>query len=269
MHRDPDSFYVEDCRTVQTKTQAIQASTGQISRLIGTMETEQDFIHCHKMIDDTVREASATRQLLARIQEHQRNSQNAAERNNRRMMYQKLSDNLVLTARVLEDVIRRFTAEEKARTTGQDYDSGGFGRSKGSSTDPGQHSAADSAAGGGLNLLDGVGEEKSPLLPGSEGETSLQQELEKDRCQALKRVDEDMRCLQRIYTDLASVNEAQQSTFDTLEHHMASAAADIERGRDEIMITRDSWDRRMKRKLLGIAGGIIAVTAFAFFAMPS
>merc|ERR1719181_1724937 len=65
------------------------------------------------MVDDAVRQAPETRAVLLRIQEHQHQAQNHAEKNNRRMMYQKLSDNLAITARVLEDVVRRFTAEEK------------------------------------------------------------------------------------------------------------------------------------------------------------
>merc|ERR1719454_1139443 len=109
----PDSFYVQDCRQVQRNTHSIQTLTGQISRLVGALEVEKDFRHCRSMVDDAVRQASETRAVLARIREHQHQAQNSAERNNRRMMYQKLSDKLAITARVLEDVVRRFTAEER------------------------------------------------------------------------------------------------------------------------------------------------------------
>jgi len=294
MLRDADSFYVEDCRTVQTNTHAIQTLTGQISRLVGTLETDKDFRHCHKMVDDAVRQASETRQILARIQEHQRQAQNTAEKNNRRMMYQKLSDNLSITARVLEDVIRRFTAEERVRLAQGDHDAGACttaalntsvsvaGSSSRSSAPPGASgsggssffSPADSAAGRGgePEALDGNSGERVALVP-MEGSAvsgdSLQEELKRDRCQALHKVSEDMQSLQRIYTDLAQVNEAQQTSFDTLESHMANAAADIERGRDELMITKYSWDRRAKRKLWHIAGGILAFTTLAFFMIPS
>jgi len=291
--RDADSFYVEDCRTVQANTHAIQTLTGQISRLVGTLETQKDFRHCHKMVDDAVRQASETRQILARIHEHQRQAQNTGEQNNRRMMYQKLSDNLSITARVLEDVIRRFTAEERVRLTQGEHDAVACttaalntsvavaGSSSSSSAPPAPSkkdsnflSPADSAAGRGAEPDEHVGNsvERAALLP-LEGSAvsgdSLQEELQRDRCQALHKVSEDMRSLQRIYTDLAQVNEAQQTSFDTLENHMANAAADIERGRDELMITRYNWDRSAKRKLWHIAGGILAFTTFAFFMIPS
>merc|ERR1712136_351150 len=81
------------------------------------MGAEKDFQHCRKMVDDAVRQASDTRTLLIRIQDHQQHASTAAEKNNRRLMYNKLSDNLAITARVLEDVVRRFTAEERKRMT--------------------------------------------------------------------------------------------------------------------------------------------------------
>lgn len=110
-----DSYYVQDCRQVQNNTHGIQTLTGQISRKIGSASSDKDVVQCRGMVDDAVRQATETRAILARIREHQAQAQNAAERNNRRMMYQKLSDNLAITARVLEDVVRRFQAEEARR----------------------------------------------------------------------------------------------------------------------------------------------------------
>merc|ERR1719498_2400890 len=72
------------------------------------------------MVDDAVRQASDTRAVLLRIQEHQHQAQNHAEKNNRRMIYHKLSDNLAITARVLEDVVRRFNTEEKKRLAAEE-----------------------------------------------------------------------------------------------------------------------------------------------------
>lgn len=240
--RSPDSFYVEDCRQVQTNTHGIQTLTGQISRLVGTLESDKDFQHCRKMVDDAVRQASETRAVLLRIQEHQHAAQNHAEKNNRRMMYHKLSDNLAITARVLEDVVRRFTAEEKKRVaTNEDI----FG-----SPYPPQTSVVSSADMAGGEELGQV----QPLMGKISQGGGLDAELQKERGQALLRVDDDMRCLQKIYTDLANTADEQQHTFDSLESHIASAAADIERGREEISMGKYSWDRRMKQKILYIAG---------------
>ncbi|CAE7747937.1 unnamed protein product [Symbiodinium sp. CCMP2456] len=224
--RDADSFYVQDCRQVQNNTHSIQTLTGQISRLVGTMEAEKDFQHCRKMVDDAVRQASETKAILARIREHQHQAQNTAERNNRRMMYQKLSDNLAITARVLEDVVRRFTAEERRRVG-----------SSGVFEAPGI-AAADVAG----------GNDQKPLL--STGGDQMDTALQTDKVQTLRKVDEDMLCLQRIYTDLATAAEEQASSFDTLESHMARASADIERGREEIEYTdRYNFSARLKRRL--------------------
>lgn len=239
--RDADSFYVQDCRQVQNNTHTIQTLTGQISRLVGTLEAEKDFQHCRKMVDDAVRQASETKTILARIREHQFQAQNAAERNNRRMMYQKLSDNLAITARVLEDVVRRFTAEERRRP--------GVGVFEAPVT---QVSAADMAG----------GNDNGPLLStgGQSSGSSLDQELQKEKVQTLRKVDEDMLCLQRIYTDLAQTAEEQQSSFDTLESHMARAASDLERGRDELEYAdRYDFGARFKRKLWLLGGGVLAL----------
>lgn len=240
--RDPDSFYVEDCRQVQSNTHAIQTLTGQISRLVGTLETDKDFQHCRKMVDDAVRQASETRAVLLRIQEHQHQAQNHAEKNNRRMMYHKLSDNLAITARVLEDVVRRFSTEERKRVVQCEE-----------MTQASQFSSP-------IDAADVAGGEDQPFL-GSKNKQAggiLDAELQKEKTQALQRVDEDMRCLQRIYTDLANTADEQQQSFDSLESHMASAAADIERGREEISMGKYSLNNRMKQKVAYAAGGVAA-----------
>jgi len=234
--RDADSFYVQDCRQVQNNTHSIQTLTGQISKLVGTMEAEKDFQHCRKMVDDAVRQASETKTILARIREHQHQAQNTAERNNRRMMYQKLSDNLAITARVLEDVVRRFNAEERRRS----------GEATGIA-------AADMAG----------GNDQKPLLSAHAGHEQMEASLQNDKVQSLRKVDEDMLCLQRIYTDLASAAEEQASTFDSLESHMARAAADVESGREEIEYTdRYNMAAKLKRRLWLAAGGIFGLMVF-------
>lgn len=258
--RDPDSFYVQDCRQVQNNTHAIQTLTGQISRLVGTLEAQKDFQHCRGMVDDAVRQASETRAILARIREHQHQAQNAAERNNRWMMYQKLGDNLAITARVLEDVVRRFAAEERKHHSR--VEGGGLGMK----TMISGVAAADVAGGNDQQPLLSLA---APTMSMS-SQKSLEEEIEQDKCRALRRVDEDMLCLQRIYTDLANAADEQQASFDTIESHMASARSDIERGREEIDITgRYSWSRRLKRRLWVAAGGTLAAVALTSFLFSS
>jgi len=221
--RDSDSFYVQDCRQVQNNTHAIQTMTGQISRLVGTMETEKDFELCRGMVNEAVQQASETRALLARIREHQHQVTNPAERNNRRMMYQKLGDNLGITARVLEDVVRRFTAEERRRPAAASNLESGLGVA-----------AADAAG----------GNDVQPLVSTS-GAAACSADGETKRRDA----DEKMQCLQRIYTDLADAADGQQTSFDTIESHIDSIKADIEGGREDIELSKYGWDRRMKRRM--------------------
>merc|ERR1712217_519726 len=97
-----------------------------ISRLVGSLETEKDFERCRKMIDDSVKQTTETKTILSRIREHQNQAQNAAESGNRRMMYTKLKDNLGITARVLEDVIRRFRVKDRNNFNGMCDGSGYF-----------------------------------------------------------------------------------------------------------------------------------------------
>jgi t-SNARE complex subunit (syntaxin) len=240
--RDPDSFYVEDCRQVQSNTHAIQTLTGQISRLTGTLDSDKDYQHCRKMVDDAVRQTSETRAVLLRIQEHQNQAQNHGERNNRRMMYHKLSDNLAITARVLEDVVRRFYAQDQKRSA---------------QTEEIMQAQFSSP----VDAADVAGGEDQPFISGKTKQAGgiLDEELQREKKQALQRVDEDMRCLQRIYTDLANTADEQQQSFDSLESHMASAAADIERGREEISMGKYSLNNRMKQKVTYAVASVTAV----------
>jgi len=240
--RDADSFYVQDCRQVQKNTHDIQTVTGQISRLVGTLENEKDYMNCRQMVDDAVKQASETRTILARIKEHQNQAQNAAEKNNRRMMHQKLSDNLAITARVLEDVVKRFQAEERKR--------GGHMEDL---------MRKQAVTGGGDEA---GGEHDRPLLDMfGDGD-----QIHKEKRPAFSGVDEDMRCLQTIYTELATASDQQQEHFDAIECHIQGAAHDLERGRHEIQaMGKYGWARHLKNRTVAIGGGVLAFVAVTVF----
>lgn len=246
---EADSFYVKDCRQVQNSTHAIQTLAGQISKLVSTLSNDQEFAHCQGLIDDAVNQAAETQQVLARIKEHQKQAQNPAEKNNRRMMYRKLSDNLSITARVLEDVVRRFQTEEARRPS--------------FFVKP-QFNDADAAGGEEPLIKTSLIDTEPNVLQACD---SLESDLASDRCSALQRVDQDIQCLQKIYTDLATNVEESTATFDSLETHMACAAADIERGREQIQLT-DSYamfGRRVRHKTCLVGGGVVAaLVAFSY-----
>ncbi|CAK0890124.1 unnamed protein product [Prorocentrum cordatum] len=204
-NQDADSYYVQDCRQVQNNTHTVQTLTGQISRLVGALDDRR---HCRHVVDEAV--GSVTRTILARIREHQKQAQNPAERNNRRMMYQKLSDNLGITARVLEDVDLLGVLSHGVPGCG------GFQRGRG-------------RRGRGRRASAGAAPEA-----GRDGTTAV-------RC-----VEEHMEALKRIYTDLASVAEEHDGTFESMsmDSLFLSTSMDIERGREEIHIPsyyRMSW----------------------------
>jgi hypothetical protein len=200
------------------------------------------------MVQEAVEKATETRQVLRRIQEHQSQAQNAAERTNRRMTYQKLSDNLAITARVLEDVVRRFTAEEQTRRMA-------------TPRDPIPVEAGSDRSAGGLAAADVAGGDDS-VIPGNSSGNS-----ESRPWGGVRRGDEDVTSLQRIYTDLANTAEEQQPTFETLESHIVDMASDIERGRgEEIPPTWGKYaantEAARRRRLILLAGG-----AMSFFGL--
>jgi len=254
---NPDSAYVQDCRQVQSNTHAIQMLTGQISKQVAVLSSQQDLLQCRGNVDNAVQQAKDTKDILSRIREHQRVAQDQVEKNNRRMMYRKLSDNLAVTARVLEDVVRRYQAEE----------------AKFESLPAKPLAGADAAGGSQLasDLLPLIDTEQGPQSgPGGVAQQTQHfsisdQDLSEEKGTALRRVDEDMRCLQKIYTDLATAVEESQSTFESLETHMAAAAEDVERGRLEVEVMSPPLGAKLKEKgvIVGIVVAVLMVGSYA------
>lgn len=91
-------------------------------------------------------------------------------------------------------------------------------------------------------------------------------QLQGDKLSALKRVDEDVRCLQRIYTDLAYHAEDQEDRLDTLESQMADANQDSKSAAEQIEQSKYGYDRSIKRRLYifgtGVAFLFVAVMTF-------
>lgn len=223
--RDADSFYVGDCQQAQASTHAVQTTTGQISRLTGSLGSAEDVRACWELVDDAVRQASDTQAILKRILEHQRQAQNPSERSTRKMTYHKLSDNLAITARVLEDAVQRFSAAEKKCAASLDP--------------PG-----------------------APVAPGDVAGGEEQQDM-------ADKAEQHVRCLQKIYSDLAATQtEQQEDTEDTLERHMLSGAVDdLERGGGEdIASSRYNRDSQAKNKIFKIAIVVGAVSVIGWLA---
>jgi len=238
--QEADSFYVQDCREVQNNTHSIQTLTGQISKLV-SVPVAEDLPRCRQMVEEAVASAAETRAILARIREHQKQAQNPAERNNRRMMYQKLSDNLGITARVLEDVVRKFLNHERKRAD----------------------SLKDQAAEGSMmDAADAAGGEEQLI---SMGDGPLKQDAGK----TVRRAEEHMEALRRIYTDLSNVADEQEGCFENFESRLLSESGignmDIERGREEITLPGKYQLDGLRQRKYAIGGGVLALVAMVSF----
>mmetsp|Transcript_66054 Transcript_66054/g.157956 ORF Transcript_66054/g.157956 Transcript_66054/m.157956 type:complete len:240 (-) Transcript_66054:99-818(-) len=233
--QNADSLYVKDCREAQHSTHGIQTLTGQISRVVsGGLTSDADFKRCRQLIEQAGSEAAKIRTILLRIHDHHQTAQNTSERTNRRLMYQKLSDNLAITIRVLEDVMSRFNTEVEKKH----LHLGSRG---------GQAAAASSSAGGVA---------PHPLL-GQAEEAST----------SIRRVDEEIKALQQIYTDLAAAAEEQQVSVDTIQEHMERACGDLEQGSQHLDMGKYDLQRQSRRKIwaAGATAVFLMSTAVVFF----
>lgn len=253
--------YIEDCRQVQANTQNIQMLTGQISRLAGTLENERVYMQCRKMIDDAVRQAGETQVLMARIKAHQQAVQNTPEGNNRRLQYQKLGDNLSITARVLEDVVKRFTAEEQ-NYLAQREQGGQRSGSFDSQADLLTGGSGPSSSAEHFVDVEAPAAEQELLLAQKSSEAVLQ----KDKVHTLHKISRDMQCLRNIYTDIASHVHNQQENIDTIESQMKNAAYDTSMATEHLEVTRYYKDRKRKRAVcaVGTAGSMFAMWLFMY-----
>mmetsp|Transcript_49796 Transcript_49796/g.86504 ORF Transcript_49796/g.86504 Transcript_49796/m.86504 type:complete len:568 (-) Transcript_49796:58-1761(-) len=108
---DANPRHLTDYRRVQIKTYALQTLTGQISKRLGTSVTSEDFDGCRRLAEDAVRQAFETQALLRGVQEHAPESQqDMVQKHNHRLMLQKLTSDLYVTARVLEHVVQTFVS---------------------------------------------------------------------------------------------------------------------------------------------------------------
>lgn len=254
--RGADTFYIEDCRQVQANTQNIQTLTGQVSRLVGSIENERTYMQCRKMIDDAVRQAQETNVLMTRIKAHQNSVQNSAEGNNRRLMYQKLGDNLSITAKVLEDVVKRFTVEEQNYLARQEQAAHSNPLDSQADLLTGGSASSSSRSDLGIDVEAGDAERRTLIA-----DRTSEADLQRQKGEHLKKINKDMQCLRSIYTDIARHVTHQQESVDTIESQMRSSVYDTSMATEQLEVTRYYKDRTRKRTLcaVGSAGTMAAL----------
>jgi DNA repair exonuclease SbcCD ATPase subunit len=257
---DADSVYLQDCQKVKANTQAIQSLTGQISKRVKMLAGPEDFERCRGLLNDATRIGSETRVILKRIQDNMKQCDNPSERNGRRDTYRKLSGDLQLTVKVLEDVMRKFVQEERRRSQEAKDEAQRHRPVEGDVALVDLHS-------GRLQRPEEAASQSSPSLnDGIQADSGLDAELKQERLEAWEQVSSDMKCLNGIYRDLAAAAVEQQETFDSLEHNIAQANHDLERGLGQITITADRYDRRRKHRLwAGIASVGALVVLYSFW----
>lgn len=245
-----DSFYVRDCQQIQSGTVAVQSLAGQISRQIHLAESEHDLSAIQDMIDRAVSECADIQLLLKRFQEYTDGTGTLSmpECTSRKRMQRTLSENVTVTARVLEDIIQSFLTLCREKR------------------------AADIATAESVSLLDSFQSEPKPAAGGRFGNkfnegiddacnimlTVSPDELERQRLESITKVESDMVALKQIYTDLNQAAATQQQYFDSIESHLLESGACTHSAVNEFLIAdtreKNSWKRRTKATavLLGI-----------------
>merc|ERR1719158_132925 len=186
------------------------------------------------MIDRAVTECGDIQLLLKRFQEYTDGTGTLSmpECTSRRRMQRTLSENVTVTARVLEDIIQSFLTLCRERR------------------------AADIATAESVSLLDGVQFEGNGAC--NIMLTVSPDELERQRLESITKVESDMVALKQIYTDLNQAAATQQQYFDSIESHLLESGAYTHSAVNEFLIAdtrvENSWKRRTKATaiLLGI-----------------
>merc|ERR1719181_2063893 len=125
-------------------------------------------------------------------------------------MYQKLSDNMAVQTRLLEDLMQSYVEKQEEEILDSEA---------AASSEPPSRSS---------NPYD---VEMAPIV-------SAQMVDEPGKIEHIRKINTDMRCLHRIYTDLAGHVAAQQDTIDTIEGQMMHVSETTSNTNRQLQITK-------------------------------
>eukprot|EP00397_Hematodinium_sp_SG-2012_P033219 GEMP01035462.1.p1 GENE.GEMP01035462.1~~GEMP01035462.1.p1 ORF type:complete len:257 (+),score=59.16 GEMP01035462.1:75-845(+) len=253
MARSVDSFYVRDCQQIQSGTVAVQNLAGQISRQMHLVESDHDLSEIQGLIDRAVGECEDIQLLLKRFQEYTSGGA-TNEHSSRKMMQQTLSDNVSITARVLEDIIQNFLTLWKERQLSEPEDSSYLLSAAVDATLEGKNLGAEEARVNGNNEYTVVA-----------GVTV--DELEKQRQESISKVECDMVALKQIYTDLNQTAASQQEYFDSIESHLLESGQYSRSAVSEFLVSDNRVGNKWKRRYKGAAVALGILIALYFFVL--
>jgi len=244
MTRSKDSFYVRDCQQIQTGTVAVQNLAGQISRQMHLAENEHDLTEIQGLIDRAVTECAEIQTLLRRFQEYAE-ADSSSEQTSRKMMQRTLSDNVSITARVLEDIIQNFLEISKERQAKE------LAALQTASASSAKKSLPSAYTDEGIGMR---AESSGPLTLYDEQVEARQIEeafadLHQNRQQSMIKVESDMIALKQIYTELSVTAENQQGHFDSIESSLMESGHYTSQAVDQFLMADERMGTTLKRKI--------------------
>lgn len=271
MSRSKDSFYVRDCQQIQTGTVAVQNLAGQISRQMHLAENEHDLTEIQGLIDRAVTECAEIQTLLRRFQEYAE-ADSSAEQTSRKMMQRTLSDNVSITARVLEDIIQNFleiSKEQQAKQLAalqQTTAASLVNKSLSSSAPSGEGqegglvigaSTTDQSQTGPLTLVD-------QQVEASQIEDAFA-DLHQLRQQSITKVESDMIALKQIYSELSMTAESQQGHFDSIESSLMESGQYSQQAVEQFLMADERIGNALKRKIKAVVVVLGFIFVLCFF----
>jgi len=265
MSRSKDSFYVRDCQQIQTGTVAVQNLAGQISRQMHLAENEHDLTEIQGLIDRAVTECAEIQTLLRRFQEYAE-ADSSAEQTSRKMMQRTLSDNVSITARVLEDIIQNYleiSKEQQAKQLAALLPTTG-------SVNNTSLPSAPSGEGQGLVIGAPDQSETGPLTL-ADGHVEARQiedafaDLHQMRQQSITKVESDMIALKQIYTELSMTAESQQGHFDSIESSLMESGQYSQQAVEQFLIADERIGNSLKRKIKAVVVVLGFILIICFF----
>jgi len=234
--RTKDSFYVRDCQQIQTGTVAVQNLTGQISRQLHLAESNQDLMEIQKLIDQAVSECGDIQTLLKRFQEYadvaDAGELGRSDSTSRKMMQRSLSDNVSITARVLEDIIANYLELCRERAAQQEK----------IEKDKRNVSASSSTS---------LPEGQQQILQQEIAQMQVVEafdELHSLRQDSINKVESDMMALKKIYEDLSLTTEHHQDMFDSIEASLLESGQHTQAAVDQFLIAEERVGAAYRRK---------------------
>mmetsp|Transcript_627 Transcript_627/g.987 ORF Transcript_627/g.987 Transcript_627/m.987 type:complete len:267 (-) Transcript_627:101-901(-) len=216
--RDVDSFYLEDCRSVQDATGQITRKAENVLASLRRCSTSADVFRIRSMVDSAVDLSGHTQTVLKRLSQYE--SRSAAEAAGRKQQHRQLSERFAHSCRALEDAAREFMkhqelCEQQAgdRRRLEDIEAPPSISNPYHELDSAVGSAEGDAAAGHAEVT------RQAILE----EACREMEI-REKTEDMRRVERSVLSLAEMCSEMQQAASAQQDAIDTIESQMALAA---------------------------------------------